>query len=513
MTDKHRPSARYLLAALAAAALLSATSCELLLDVLVISGGGGGLVDPVTVYNPINTSYAKTVSGGFAKDISIFNGKNVYALISFIPADKRESNSGFVTNDVNEQDWKITSSENSLFAKVAPRLVADFTVIAKTPGVTAGQSSVDLLMRESENVLLANKAGNSSRNLEVNYSTVPASITLNTVWAGIKIVTSSPVASVSATCKKISTYAYFFIDDRDIDTMAGYLNDYALAFDAIYEMNHQKFGIENDVDENDRVIIVFSRELESDPDPNKRLLGYFNPADKFSAVTNSNSNEGDIFYLTTESIAQGDRIKATLAHEFQHMIYFDEHYNRGSSSSYSWLNEALSQAAEYYNGYFSNHEAWIQSFLAGGWSGLSLTHWTADNYGYGAIFIRYLIDQFGPDVIKNMCATNKVGVAAVEAATGKDFNTIYYDFTLAMVLSGTGTSPDVRYNFSTLNLQALQPTIRKGLRNDSLLFNAGESGTAWNYPYEIYFMKGAGEFGTVTLTGIDIIGTAFGIAE
>ncbi|MCE5256178.1 MAG: hypothetical protein LLF89_04945, partial [Spirochaetaceae bacterium] len=234
-------------------------------------------------------------------------------------------------------------------------------------------------------------------------------------------------------------------------------------------------------------------------------------ADKYSSTTYSDSNEGDIFYMTTDTAYQGNIIKGTLAHEFQHMIYFDQHYNLGTTSSYTWLNEALSQAAEYYNGYTDNHLAWIESFLGNDWPGLSLTYWTSSNYGYGAIFIRYLIDQYGDTAIKNMCSTDKIGIAAVEAATGASFNTIFTNFTRALVMSGTGDSSDSRFNFTTLDLRSIQSTGRGGLLPYTTTLVAGNNYNGSLYPYEIAFNKWSGSFGTIKLTGTNFYGTAFGL--
>lgn len=170
------------------------------------------------------------------------------------------------------------------------------------------------------------------------------------------------------------------------------------------------------------------------------------------------------------------------------MIYFDEHYRRGALSTYTWLNEALSQAAEYYSGYDEKlHKNLIREFLSGNYNHLSLTHWTRNSYGYGALFIRYLIDQYGDSIIRNLCATDKVGIAAVEAATGEDFNIIFADFVRAMVMSGTGDSVNARYQFKSLDLQALQPEGRGGLISSSWDIE-GESGLqSYVYPYEIAF--------------------------
>jgi hypothetical protein len=286
------------------------------------------------------------------------------------------------------------------------------------------------------------------------------------------------------------------------------LADYGSAFDAIYTVDRTRFGTEIDTDNNPRLMIVFSAALAA----YKTLLGYFSPSDKYPAALAPGSNEGDIFYVTTNPDFQGPLIKGTLAHEFQHMIYFDQHYHYGVTNTYTWLNEALSQAAEYYNGYTANHLSWIYDFLSGGWQGLSLTSWTSRNYGYGAIFIRYLIDRFGDAAIYNMCSTPNTGIAAVEAATNTDFNTIFNDFTRAIVMSGTDDSTDPRYAFTTLNLQAVQPSGRGGLYPSSA-YAAGGQVSGSIYAYSIQFMGWTGSFGTMSLNGTAGTGTAFGLSR
>jgi hypothetical protein len=44
----------------------------------------------------------------------------------------------------------------------------------------------------------------------------------------------------------------------------------------------------------------------------------------------------------------------------------------------------------------------------------------------------------------------------VEAAAGDDFNSIFIDFTRALIMSGTGDSEESRYAFTSLNLRTIQ---------------------------------------------------------
>ena len=370
------------------------------------------------------------------------------------------------------------------------------------------QAQTDLFMRETENMLLSGRAPQVSKRPPGIDAAAPSPIEVGTAWTGVYIVING--TTINATCQYISDNAYFFVDDRDTAAMSPYLASYGTAFDAIADVNHADFGTENDVDSNGKVIIVFSEELTGG------LLGYFYAADKYPKATYATSNEGDIFYITTDVWYQGEIANGTLAHEFQHMIYFDEHYDRGVTSTFSWLNEALSQAAEYYNGYTDNHLSWIWSFLNnGGYSGagpLSLTHWTSSNYGYGAIWIRYIIDRFGVAVIRNMCATDLVGIAAVEDATGMDFNTLFLDFSRAIVMDGTGDSANPIYGFASLDLAAVQPQGRGGFQTVGY-YEASRVYSADIRAYTLNLLKLNGIFDTMNLSGADIYGTAFGLSR
>jgi len=485
-------------------------------------GGGGGDDDEGSIiYDPVNNSYARTFAGGTAENISGFNSKPaIYALITYLPSNKSESDypagttSAWTFTTKNSSSLSIESSDAVKYSTESDSLIS-----SEKQGLNSKQAECDLKMRANDNKALAGKEPQLSKKMSMMYSKAPSTIAVGSTWNGVTIAITNK--TIATTCKYVSAHAYIFVDNRD--SIDGLVAGYGAVFDAIYDKNHAKFGTENDVDGNGKVIIVFSQEVKTG-----KALGYFNPVDKYSASTYSDSNEGDIFYITTDGCGgtadQENIIKATLAHEFQHMIYFDEHYNRGVTATYAWLNEALSQAAEYYNNYLVNHEGWMKNFLCGNasvnWADLSLTHWTSYNYGYGAIYIRYLIEQYGDTAIKNMCSTEKVGIAAVEAATGDDFNSIFYNFTIALAISDTVASTDTDYNskydFTILKMQDIQQGgagVRKGLVPTSTVLSAGGTVTGSNRPYEIYFIKGSGSFGTMSVTGKNIVGTAFGLSQ
>jgi C1A family cysteine protease len=444
-----------------------------------------------------------------------FAGQHIYSILTAQPISKPQANSAPVTTysytlsstgataSYSPNTNKTDSVEQSNWDDIGQQNIEKDLLqkSGKLPYGTA-QINMDDIARKNENELLSTGYRQVSKAAEGYDPAAPVGPVIGTTWNNVYIVATG--YRINTTCRYVSDHAYFFVDNRD--SMSAYLAGYGTAFDAIYDVNASKLGNPNDVDNNGKVIIVLSQELSDG------LLGYFYSRDKYPMTTYTDSNEGDIFYITTTAEYQGDTVKGTLAHELQHMIYFDEHYNRGVTSTFTWLNEALSQAAEYYNGYVPNHNAWMNYYLNSHWAGLSLTHWTSGNYGYGAVFIRYLIDQYGDTAIKNMCATNKVGVQAVEAATGADFNNIFNNFTRALVMAGSGDCTDPLYAFTSLDIKALQPDGRGGLETTSV-YTAGATVSGDLYPYRLFFVAWEGDFGTMTLTGGSITGTAFGLAE
>jgi len=435
-------------------------------------------------------------------DLSTYNNALKYSMVSAIPNTPVE---GSGTPAAQTFSITTTSAPVSGSLSIEPRAMA-FAEVPDYSVFSAEKKFADTVLRAEEERLLKSRLSQLV-DLEQERGLYPSTslpIAVGTTWDDVYIKLPT-LTTIDTTCTYIGEHAYFFVDNRDIAMMEALLSTYAAAFDEMYGVMREKFGTENDVDGNGKIIIVFSSAISSP------TLGYFYAGDKYNNTpSNSTSNEGDIFYLSTT--ASVGVTCGTLAHEFQHMIYFDQHYNDGVTGTFTWLNEALSQAAEYVTGYTDNHLAWIRHFLRGGWHDLSLTYWTSGNYGYGAIFMRYLIDQFGDTIIKDMCSTANVGVHAVEQATGASFNTIFSNFLRALVLDGTGDSPVPAYEFSSLDLLSLQPTGRGGLL-PAEEFTVGDDPEGSVHPYGINFAKWRGSFGMMSLSSAVVSGTAFGASR
>jgi hypothetical protein len=182
------------------------------------------------------------------------------------------------------------------------------------------------------------------------------------------IRTEAVVASVSAR-------AILAVDTLDgppstLFTQADY-DAISAEFDNItYPADEAWFGTPTDIDLNQRVIILFTGEVNKLTPPNTPeasgfVGGFFFAGDFFPSVGTpgqscAQSNQAEIFYLlapdplglkygnirTTASVRQGTR--GTIAHEFEHMINAGRRYTGGIAEDFevSWLDEGLAHLGE-----------------------------------------------------------------------------------------------------------------------------------------------------------------------
>ena len=159
-----------------------------------------------------------------------------------------------------------------------------------------------------------------------------------------------------------------FVIARDMQgTDAFSAGDYAeiqaVLDDFIHPVDTEYFGETADIDENERVIVLITEEVNKLADLTGLLifLGFFLPSDLFDPVDCPASNAGEIVYLrapdpegvfgdTTSVERAVEILKSTTSHEFQHLINAEQRSILGNSpfaaSDDVWLNEGLSHMAE-----------------------------------------------------------------------------------------------------------------------------------------------------------------------
>ena len=196
------------------------------------------------------------------------------------------------------------------------------------------------------------------------------------------------------------------------------------------------------------------------------VAGYFYSADAYSKVVNPFSNEKEIFFINLDflnSMSEYTYYETVLAHEFQHMIHWNQ--DRGEDL---WLNEGLSEYAQEVAEYAPD-VMFANAFLAD--PDLTLTTWSASpgangpHYGASYLFVSYLAQRFGTEFLSKLVAEQSNGTVGVDHALrslGVDltFDDLFADW----VVANWADDPDApaaqgRYGYRTLDLPERSPTL------------------------------------------------------
>jgi immune inhibitor A len=187
----------------------------------------------------------------------------------------------------------------------------------------------------------------------------------------------------------------------------------------------------------------------------ENIAGYYSSADEFSRVVNPYSNEREMFYVSAADDSakpNSSYYDGTLAHEFQHMIHWNNDRNEDS-----WVNEGMSELAGHLNGF----DAGGHDIAYGEEPDTQLTTWADPSEGntahYGAsyLFTSYFLDRFGEELTKAVVASPENGIAGFNDALQKAgqperFDDVFADWLVANVVD----NPDLengRYGYETID--------------------------------------------------------------
>jgi hypothetical protein len=172
--------------------------------------------------------------------------------------------------------------------------------------------------------------------------------------------------------------------------------------------------------------------------------GYFRSGDQYSIYQYPRSNEKNILYLNT-NLLDDLNLPGYLAHEYIHLVTFNEKNRKYDINEEVWLNEMRAEAIITILGYDKKHkgsnlEGRLNNFLRD--PDISLTEWTEQSADYGVIniFAQYLLDHYGKEIFIDSLKTDIVGIPSIDYALhknkkGKTFSEIFTDFTIAVYLN------------------------------------------------------------------------------
>ena len=195
--------------------------------------------------------------------------------------------------------------------------------------------------------------------------------------------------------------------------------------------------------------------------------GYINTGDGYSKYQAPGSNEREMVYLSSNFL-DAKLEKAYLAHEFTHLITFNQKDRRGIFDDV-WLNEARAEYASTILGYDnpfleSNFRQRVESFLSD--SSISLVQWLnrPANYGASHLFMQYLVDQYGIKILSDSMASDKAGIDSINYALQKnnfniDFIQVFHNWMITVAANDCRLGKEYCYKFNGLQNFMVLPKI------------------------------------------------------
>ena len=389
--------------------------------------------------------------------------------------------------------FRLTAGSGAL--AVAPSFVED------EAGQATAQSAFDLRLRRIEAGLPAEERLPSSGPMRAA-GAAPDSVRSFYVLGNLE---TNCFVQTQARLKYTGARVYVY---EDTGVPSGFSpSEYAkfgtLFDDVLYPIDTAAFGFPSDVDGNGHIIVLLSQKinaLTSRTDcatTGAYVAGYFFGYDLTSGA---GSNRSEIFYsVAPDSSAQFScahrksqvetQTPTTFIHEFQHMISYNQHVLlRKGASEVTWLNEGLSHIAEelgskYYEAKYpapagrttptqlfpDSSQGFITPNLRNAYFYLlaprhkSVTTFAAlgtlEERGAAWLFLRWLGDQKGDQVYKQLVETSKRGTDNVASATGEPFPSLFGDFGIATYADSIDGVPRTavpqRYRFTSRNTRQI----------------------------------------------------------
>ena len=187
--------------------------------------------------------------------------------------------------------------------------------------------------------------------------------------------------------------------------------------------------------------------------------GYFWAIDLFSAAEYPNSNEAKVIYISPNAYHTREQVKGTIAHELQHMLFFNEKVLCGRFYIDDlWINEGFSCLAsdlvgfgfEQDHGYAYSVDQFLTNIAM-----TSLLSWEGVHADYGAVYLftRYIFDREGKEILNAVSTSNDFPQNSIADLAGEDFHRIFADWAVTLLVNDK-TGVDSDYTFATISIDS-----------------------------------------------------------
>ena len=263
------------------------------------------------------------------------------------------------------------------------------------------------------------------------------------------VPSQSVAARVAAVNERVAVFVQEDLrpDDDNIDE--GRLPAIIDRFAADYPLLVETFGAPSDVDGDGRIAVLVTHLMEE-----VGAAGQFRASSLVPRALGGDGNMTDLLWASP--LVSEESFRSLLAHEFQHLINFNQHVLvRHGFAEAPWLNEGLSHLAEDLvdeppNDNYRLARIYLAEPASTGLGGGRLTLATR---GAAYLFVRSLVDLLGEGVLLRLVQTRRVSRENVEAATGESFGDLMARWGAQLQLSGTGRSSHPRLNYRVPALQ------------------------------------------------------------
>ncbi|MFH1968244.1 MAG: peptidoglycan-binding domain-containing protein [bacterium] len=272
---------------------------------------------------------------------------------------------------------------------------------------------------------------------------------------------------VTAVLVKTSPRVYFYIEkpwwdsqlqsekDRTLNSLDALSSEFE---NNIYPTLTSVFGSEwkPGVDGDERITILFH-------DMNSTEGGYFRTTDEYIKLQLPGSNEREMLYLSLK-LLNSPKAKVILAHEFVHLITFNQKNKIFGVEEEVWLNEARADYSSNILGYDSeyqgsNLQARVKDFIEK--PSDSITEWKGSKYDYASssLFTHYMVDHFGINTLIDSLKSKYIGIESINYALDrsgykKKFSEIFTNWTVTVAINDC--SIDLKYCYLNKNLKNLR---------------------------------------------------------
>src|SRR5262245_15407529 len=259
---------------------------------------------------------------------------------------------------------------------------------------------------------------------------------------------------LEAVGKRIQVY----VDSEDVDKVdRGMLIDLVTTFDDhIFPATTRTIGQAFDIDNDGRFTVLLSNWLSRLGNGKNAVDGFVRVTDLDPSYSPPFGNRCDMMYLSA-GLKPGTHMRTVLAHEYMHAVAFSQKTLRNAGAigtpieEEGWLDEAIAHLAEDLHGFSrSNINYRVSAFLSQPerYQLVVEDYFAADLFrshghrGATYLFLRWCVDQYGPDLLPVLIRSRQRGIANLEEATGCSFAELYRRWSVALIRSGVEASPE-----------------------------------------------------------------------